>query len=1378
MPTKPVLERELRALRQQLQTVMSDNEALTYQLDNQAQAAIHRPNAPTNVQHPPSNAQQQPNQQDQYLRLTQPREFEYEPDSSNDYATKWKTWIRRFDKWLLSSGLSNQTDDRKINILTTTAGEQIEELCNVHAPTATTYDEVKNALNSYFAPIKETMFETIQFRTLNQRSNEPIDEFVQRLRVKANNCAFANNDHEIYLQMMTGCISTEIRKQAIQGASRTTPLSLHELINAARLEEVSQKQASLMNPKRHEAAHLKRHNPKQQQLRRFSKDNYETNTRASTANKPSLCNNCGYDHVNKPCPATGKTCKHCQKTNHFASVCRSRLTGKPPTNNQARHHTGKPPYKPKFKANAVNILEHPRTHNILEQRPQFIESDISYTIRHTQTRPSDELPHVNLDIDGKTVNFLIDTGSTVTTISEHVYQALNFRKLQPFHDEILGYPNNPLAVIGQFSVNIRSNSAIRHETIAVIKGEAKNLLSFFASEALSLITINTNTNHSIASSISINHTTPGWLYTVDDLCKRFPNLFKQTIGRIPNMKIKLFINESIVPVVQKPRHTPYHLRDKIELKLKRLLDDGVIRNAKGPISWVSSIVPVIKPNGDIRITTDSRSANEAIQRTRHPMPTPEDITILINGATHFSKLDIKESFYMLELHESSKYITVFRTHIGLFEFNCLNMGINAATEIFQSAIENILKNLKNTKNLIDDIIIWGTGQADHDTNLLATLSTLDQSNCTLNPNKCKFSVSKINFYGLELSSQGVKVMGDKIIALKSSKPPTTPKEIQSFMGLAQFCSKQIPKLASLAKPLTNLTRKANKWKWEAIHQNAFDQIKANIIDQAMGYYDKNWTTNIEVDAGPEGISSIVWQSNPKPPHETKIIKFDSRVLSDVETRYSQCEKEGLAAVWGCEKNELYLIGNRFNLITDNKGIELIFNNSKSKPPPRLHRMRLRLSPFNFNIIHRPGSTNIADYLSRHPYAKATEHLSSLCELHATHITNTLVPKAIKLEDVQIATEACPTLNKLIRQILIGRKNRDKELAPYMKVFRDLTLAPSGKLILKNQKLLIPLSLQEKMVQLAHQGHQGLVKTKKLLRSKVWFPGIDSMTEKLIRSCLPCNLNAPKSSPEPLQPTEMPAPWSIVALDHKGPLSNGSYALVMIDCGSRYTIIHQVKSTSFENNRACLTQTWTLFGPPKQVISDNGPPFQGEKFRNHCNDFGIKHRKTTPAWPKANGLAENFIKNITKATKNATASNTPIMEEIYQFLRAYNSTPHTSTGIPPVDLMFGRANANTSLIPIWPSNHTSIQLESAILNNQKAKTIQKAYYDAKNKTKTHCLAIGDKVMFDTRYDSKIYNKSQPRFDPNPYTVTHTKGSLITAKRLNKTITRNISYFKKL
>lgn len=108
-----------------------------------------------------------------------------------------------------------------------------------------------------------------------------------------------------------------------------------------------------------------------------------------------------------------------------------------------------------------------------------------------------------------------------------------------------------------------------------------------------------------------------------------------------------------------------------------------------------------------------------------------------------------------------------------------------------------------------------------------------------------------------------------------------------------------------------------------------------------------------------------------------------------------------------------------------------------------------------------------------------------------------------------------------------------------------------------------------------------------------------------------------------------------------------------------------------------------------------------------------------------------------------------MDEINSLLRSYNSTPHSSTGIPPVDLMFGRANANTSLLPIWPSTHSSVQLESAILSDRKAKASQKAHYDARTQAKKRSFSVGDQVMLDTRYDAKIYNKTTPRFDPDPY-----------------------------
>ena len=446
--------------------------------------------------------------------------------------------------------------------------------------------------------------------------------------------------------------------------------------------------------------------------------------------------------------------------------------------------------------------QRPQHHNNTVTQKDFETSNLSFSLM-----PNNNLPHQLLMVNNTEINFLLDTGTTIITISEDTFNSMRIKlDIKKFHGQVLGYLHDPLHILGEFTGSITNGLHNRLENIAVVKGTAVNLLSCQACVALDLITINSKASKPFKFNLStIVDSNP----TVPQLNKLFPDLFKSEIGKIKNVSIKLTIDKNVAPVIQKPRHTPYHLRDKIEEKIKILLDDDVIRPAQSPISWVSSLVPVLKPNGDVRITTDSRAANEAIKRTHHPMPTPDDVTMMVNGATHFTKLDIKESFYMLELAEECRYITAFRTHIGLFEFNRLNMGINAATEIFQQAVERILAKLPKTRNMIDDILIWGTGQEDHNTQLTNTLKTLNDANFTLNQGKCVFNTNKINFYGLEISNKGVKVTEDKIKALTNAKPPTTVKMVQSFMGLAQFCKKQIPNLSTIAKPLTDITRKSN-----------------------------------------------------------------------------------------------------------------------------------------------------------------------------------------------------------------------------------------------------------------------------------------------------------------------------------------------------------------------------------------------------------------------------------------------------------------------------------------------------------------------------------------------------------------------------------------
>ena len=129
------------------------------------------------------------------------------------------------------------------------------------------------------------------------------------------------------------------------------------------------------------------------------------------------------------------------------------------------------------------------------------------------------------------------------------------------------------------------------------------------------------------------------------------------------------------------------------------------------------------------------------------------------------------------------------------------------------------------------------------------------------------------------------------------------------------------------------------------------------------------------------------QVNPRDSNDKRIIAFASRCLSDIEKKYSQCEKEALAIVWGCERFHLYLYGSEFIIYTDNQALKFIFNHEKAKPPPRIERWQLRLMPYNFSVIHKSGQSNIADYLSRHPIEGKYDSKKMLNKFARDHINS-------------------------------------------------------------------------------------------------------------------------------------------------------------------------------------------------------------------------------------------------------------------------------------------------------------------------------------------------------------------------------------------------------
>ena len=592
------------------------------------------------------------------------------------------------------------------------------------------------------------------------------------------------------------------------------------------------------------------------------------------------------------------------------------------------------------------------------------------------------------------------------------------------------------------------------------------------------------------------------------------------LGKLKGDKIKLNIDKEHTPKAQPQRRIPFHIRADIQRALEELEQQDIIERVpeNQPTPWVSPIVAVPKKDGGVRICVDMRQANEAIKRVRHPIPTVDDVSFELNGAQYFSKLDLSQAYHQLELDEASRYITTFSTHIGLFRYKRLNYGTNAAAEIFQHTLQAQLQGLQGVKNIADDIIVFGKTRKEHDSNLEQCLKRIFNKGLRLNQSKCKFLDTTLSFFGQVFSSQGCKPDPKRVQDLQNAQIPRNVHEVRSLLGMANYSSKYIANFATITSPLRKLTKKNAHFEWTEKHQNAFNDLTQALSSaQCMAYFDKDKVTYVTVDASPVGVSAILSQKT-KDKNDEKVVAYASRALTEVEKRYSQTEKEALAIIWGVEHFHLYLYGNEFTLVTDHKPLEVIYGSRKSKPSARIERWVVRLQPYSFKVVYKPGSNNPADYLSRNPTRTSLKQ-QKLTEQYINYLTRNCVPKAMTLEDIKTATDEDRTLKGLRAAIKLNEWHYDV-VKPFKNSKDELTVTSNG-LILRGSRIVIPESLQQRAINLAHETHPGLSKTKALLREKVWFPNIDKMVKCTVDRCIPCQAVGKQTTPEPLAMTDMP-----------------------------------------------------------------------------------------------------------------------------------------------------------------------------------------------------------------------------------------------------------------
>ena len=251
------------------------------------------------------------------------------------------------------------------------------------------------------------------------------------------------------------------------------------------------------------------------------------------------------------------------------------------------------------------------------------------------------------------------------------------------------------------------------------------------------------------------------------------------------------------------------------------------------------------------------------------------------------------------------------------------------------------------------------------------------------------------------------------------------------------------------------------------------------------------------------------------------------------------------------------------------------------------------------------------------------------------------------------------LTKVEQDVKLGKMSDDTKKLEYSKVFEELTAA--NGVLLKGEKIVIPLSLQEDVIALSHEGHGlGESRTVKLLRERVWFPRLARKTKEYVASCTSCAAAVPANTPSPITSGEMPeGPWQKVAADYKGPIggSNGYYFHVLIDLYSRWPEVAMVKSTSFEKLKPALDSVWASKGIPEEVVHDGGSPYHSREWRKYSKKVGFKAIKCTPEHPQANGLAEKFMATIVKVTHAALAEKKDPSDEVQNFLMMYTTQQH-------------------------------------------------------------------------------------------------------------------------
>ena len=759
---------------------------------------------------------------------------------------------------------------------------------------------------------------------------------------------------------------------------------------------------------------------------------------------------------------------------------------------------------------------------------------------------------------------------------------------------------------------------------------------------------------------------------------QYPSLFKGLGNLGDEYSIKL--QEGAQPhALFTPRKVPIPMRAKVE-ELDGMEKAGVISKVTEPTPWCAGMVVVPKQGGAVRVCVDLKGLNENVLRETHPIPGVDDTLAQLTGATVFSKVDANSGFWQIPLSEDSRLLTTFITPHGRYCFNKLPFGISTAPELFQSRMNRILEGLEGNLCHMDDVLIYGAGQAEHDSCLRAVLERLQTAGVTLNAQKCVFNKRRIRFLGHVIDGDGIHPDPQKVSAVLQMDRPQNVTDLRRFMGMANQLGKFSPNLAELSQPLRELLSTKRVWSWGQPQEKSFTDIKQELTRPAvLCLYNPEAPLKVSADASSYGLGAILQQSE----SAWRPVAYASRAMTETETRYAQIEKEALATTWACERFSNYVLGRTFQIESDHKPLIPLLNSKHlDSLPPRILRFRLRMARFDYTVQHVHGKLlYTADALSRAPVDTEDETTEFPAEVEAfvDSVIQSLPATSQRLEiyrRAQAEDSVCSKVIEYCQSSWPEKRTLDLSITPYWKVRGSITVQ-SG-LLLYNQCIIVPRSLQRETLDRIHEGHQGIERCRMRTKTSVWWPGISSQITTLVENCPTCVMES-KHRREPLMTTKLPEyPWQVLAKDLFE--LKGDHYLLVSDYFSRYLEVVRLATTTSSSVIRALKMIFSRYGIPEVLRSDNGPQYASKEFEEFAKSYGFRHETSSPLYPQSNGLAEHMVQT---AKRLLSRSDDPQLA-----LLTYRATPLPWCNLSPAQLLMGRSlrtnvpQVTTHLIPKW------------------------------------------------------------------------------------------------